>query len=48
MEKALIDWPVVLQYDVKAKCRLISRKFSGKEVFLAVHSPLFFREIVEI
>ena len=29
MEKALLDWPVVLQYDVKAKYRLISRKFSG-------------------
>jgi len=29
MEKALLDWPIVLQYDVKAKYRLISRKFSG-------------------
>ena len=29
MEKALLDWPFVLQYDVKAKYRLISRKFSG-------------------
>ena len=48
MEKALIDWPVVLQYDVKAKRRLISRKFSGKEVFQTVHIPLFFREIIEI
>ena len=28
MEKALFDWPIVLQYDVKAKYRLISRKFS--------------------
>ena len=27
MEKALFDWPIVLQYDVKAKYRLISRKF---------------------
>ena len=27
-EKALFDWPIVLQYDVKAKYRLISRKFS--------------------
>ena len=26
-EKALFDYPVVLQYDVKAKYRLISRKF---------------------
>ena len=31
MEKALFDWPIVLQYDVKAKYRLISGKFS--EVF---------------
>ena len=30
MEKALFDWPVVLQYDVKAKYWLISRKFSKK------------------
>ena len=29
MEKALFDWPIVLQYDVKAKYRLISRKISG-------------------
>ena len=29
MEKALFDWPIVLQYDVKVKYRLISRKFSG-------------------
>ena len=29
MEKALFDWPIVLQYDVKARYRLISRKFSG-------------------
>ena len=34
MEKALFDWPIVLQYDVKAKYRLISRKFSGHEVFV--------------
>ena len=33
MEKALFDWPVVLQYDVKAKYRLISRKLFGHEVF---------------
>ena len=33
MEKALFDWPIVLQYDVKAKYRLISRKFSGMKVF---------------
>ena len=28
MEKALFDWPIVLQYDVKVKYRLISKKFS--------------------
>ena len=33
MEKSLFDWPVVLQYDVKAKYRLISRKFSGMKFF---------------
>ena len=33
MEEALFDWPVVLQYDVKAKYRLISRKFSGMKFF---------------
>ena len=35
MEKALFDWQIVLQYDVKAKYRLISRKFSGMKVFHA-------------
>ena len=34
MEKALLDWPIVLQYDVKA----ISRKFFGHEVFSAERS----------
>ena len=29
MEKALFDWPIVLQYDVRAKYGLISRKFLG-------------------
>ena len=29
VEKVLFDWSIVLQYDVKAKYRLISRKFSG-------------------
>ena len=38
MEKALFDWPIVLQYDVKANCRLISRKFFGHEVFSAESS----------
>ena len=33
MEKALFDWPLVLQYDVKEKYRLISRKFSGMKFF---------------
>ena len=33
MEKALFDWPIVLQYDVKAKYRLIFRKFSGMIFF---------------
>ena len=33
MEKALFDWPIVLQYDVKAKYWLIYRKFSGMKFF---------------
>ena len=33
MEKVLLDWPMVLQCDVKAKFRLIFRKFFGHEVF---------------
>ena len=33
MEEASFDWSVVLQYDVKAKYRLISRKFSGMKFF---------------
>ena len=33
MEKVLFDWPIVLQYDVKAKNQLISRKFSGMKFF---------------
>ena len=33
MEKALFDWLNVLQYDVKPKCRLISRKFSNVKSF---------------
>ena len=35
MEKALFDWPIVLQYEVKAKDPLISRKFSGRKSFYA-------------
>ena len=33
MEKALFNWPIVLQYDAKAKYRLISRKLSGVKFF---------------
>ena len=33
MEKALFDWLIVLQYDVKAKYRLISRKPFEHDVF---------------
>ena len=33
MEKALFDWPIVLQHDVKASYRLISREFFRHEVF---------------
>ena len=33
MERALLDWLFVLQYDVKAKYLLISRKFSGMKFF---------------
>ena len=38
MEKALFDQPIVLQYDVKAKYRLISGKFSGMKYFSPEHS----------
>jgi len=33
MEKALFDWSIVLQYDVKEKYRLISRKFLYMKFF---------------
>ena len=33
LERVLFDWPVVLQYDVKAKYRLISRNFSSMKFF---------------
>ena len=33
MEKALFDWPILLQYDVKAKYRLISRRVAGMKFF---------------
>ena len=37
MEKALFDWPIVLQNDVKAKYRLISRmKFFHPRAFISV------------
>ena len=35
MEKALFNWPIVLQYDVKAKYQLISGKFSGMKVLIS-------------
>ena len=38
LEKALFDGPIVLQYDVKAKYRLISRKFSDMQFFLPERS----------
>ena len=38
MEKTLFDRPIVLQYDNKAKYRLISRKFLEHEVFSAERS----------
>ena len=33
MEKPLFDWSIVLQYDVKEKYRLISRKFPYMKFF---------------
>ena len=33
IEKALFDWPIVLQYDVKGKYLLTSTKFSGMKFF---------------
>ena len=33
MEKTLFGWPIVLQYDFKAKYQLISRKFGGMKFF---------------
>ena len=40
MEKALFDWPIVFQYDVKAKYRLISRKFSSMKFFFSPECSL--------
>ena len=33
IEKALFDWPIMLQYDTKVKYQLISRKFLGMKIF---------------
>ena len=33
MEKALFGWPIVLQYDFRAKYRSISKKFPGMKFF---------------
>ena len=38
-EQALFDWPIVLQYDVKAKYRFISRKFSVFSPDLSLNQP---------
>ena len=32
-EKALFDWPIELQYNVKGKYLFTSRKFSGMKFF---------------
>ena len=32
-EKALFDWPIVLQYDVKENYQLIFKKFPGMKFF---------------
>ena len=36
--QSMFDWSIVLQYDVNAKYRLISRKFFGHEVLSAERS----------
>lgn len=33
MEKELFNWPIMLQFNVKAKYRFISRKFFGMKFF---------------
>ena len=38
MEKELFDWPIVLQYDVKAEYWLNPRKFSSMQFFSPEHS----------
>ena len=45
MEKALFDWPILLQCDVKAKYRLISRKVSGMKFFACICCFCFVREV---
>ena len=42
MEKALFDWPILLQYDINAKYRLISRKFFHLSVRLTNQKPRAF------
>ena len=39
MEKALFDWPIVLQYEVKAKYQQISRKFWAWSCFTLKFHP---------
>ena len=41
MDRPLFDWPVVLQYDVKAKYRFIFRKLSGMKFFHPNHARLY-------
>ena len=50
MEKALFDWPIMLQYDVKAEYPLISRKFSRMKfshpsVYLTNQKPCAFLSV---
>ena len=50
MEKTLFDWPIVLQYDIKVKYQLISRKFSGMTFFhpsirLTNQKPCMFKSV---
>ena len=47
MDKVLFDWPIVLQYDVKAKNRLISRKFSGM-IFFSPDRSLNQRKVTRV
>ena len=52
IEKALFVWPIVLQYDVKVKYRLISKKLSGitfiqRIVRLTSQKPRVWRGILD-